>query len=115
MGKRSRTAAVKRQGKRHVDVLNEMQSRRSTAYAEIRQQIIVDGACLAANEVFHMGPGRTPKFVEALINNVNAIAELFVEDDDPELVYAKTKLDERLKQIVGPENFCPYDIRYGTR
>ena len=46
---------------------------------------------------------------------VNEIAELIVEDskDDKELAYSKEVLDRRIREIVGEENFLPYDERYG--
>ena len=114
MSKKKHNKVKKAKGQNYADVLEEQQSRRSSIYADIRQQIIVDGATLACNEVFHMGPGRAARFMESLINHVNEIAALFVGDDDPEMVYAKTKLDERLLKIVGKENFCPHDMRYGV-
>ena len=45
------------------------------------------------------------------------IAELVVEDSkaDDEIVYAKSVLDRRIREIVGEDNFSPFDERYGRR
>lgn len=47
----------------------------------------------------------------------NEIADLVVEDSkaDDEIVYAKTVLDRRIREIVGEDNFSPFDERYGRR
>ena len=89
----------------------------STRYAEIRSQIDLDAACMAANDVFQMGPTRAKAFVEAMINYTNEIATMFVEDAmaDASLEYSKVTLDKRIREIVGDENFDPWDVRYGRR
>lgn len=78
-------------------------------------QIGQDAGCFAANDVFHMGASRAPDYCIAYREYVNEIVKMIFEDqnDDAEFVYAKAKIDERLKQIVGAENFVPYDERYG--
>ena len=40
-----------------------------------------------------------------------------VEDSkaDDEIVYAKSVLDRRIREIVGEDNFSPFDERYGRR
>ena len=40
-----------------------------------------------------------------------------VEDSkaDDEIVYAKAVLDRRIREIVGEDNFSPFDERYGRR
>lgn len=107
----------KRRGQNYADVLKEQQQNRSAMYAEIRSQIDFDAACIAANKVFHMGPGRAQAFAKAMMEAAHEISEMFVEDSqgDVTLEYSKTKLDERLLKIVGKENFEPYEIRYGRR
>lgn len=89
----------------------------SSDYAEIRGQIDCDAAMLAANEVFQMGPGRAKQFLEAMIKYVNEISELFLEDSkgDATLEYAKHTLDKRIVDVVGEENFSPWDARYGRK
>ena len=80
-------------------------------------QIGQDAACFSANEVFKMGEGRAPDFCVAYRESVNEIAKLIFEDqkDDITFVYAKTKIDDRLKRIVGEKNFVPYEERYGVK
>lgn len=89
----------------------------SSDYAEIRGQIDCDAAMLAANEVFQMGHGRAKQFLEAMIKYVNEISELFLEDSkgDATLEYAKHTLDKRIIDVVGEENFSPWDVRYGRK
>ena len=38
----------------------------------------------------------------------------FAKADD-EIVYAKSVLDRRIREIVGEDNFSPFDERYGRR
>lgn len=73
-----------------------------------------DALMIVCNEVFGMGAGRARKVHEAFTKTVNEIAELVCTDskDDKEFIYAKAKIDERLRQIVGDENFQPWEVRY---
>ena len=77
-------------------------------YGRNRMQLAEDAAFMAANEVLGLGSGRARAF---------EIADLVVEDSkaDDEIVYAKTVLDRRIREIVGEENFSPFDERYGRR
>ena len=86
-------------------------------YARTRMQMAEDAAFMAANEVLNLGAGRAKAFGEAFVKYVNELAELFVSDgaDDAELVYAKATLDKRIREIVGDDNFVPFDERYGHR
>ena len=70
---------------------------------------------IAAHNVLQMGPGRARDFCTAYIEAMNDMARLVVSDqkDDKEFVYAKAKIDEQIKAIVGPENFQPWETRYG--
>ena len=72
---------------------------------------------MAANEVLGLGSGRARAFGEALVKYANEIAELVVEDSkaDDEIIYAKAVLDRRIREIVGEDNFSPFDERYGRR
>lgn len=77
-------------------------------------QMGLDAGMIAANEVFEMGAGRAEKFRTAYINAVNAIANMTVNDgkDDPDIEWTKAKVDERIKKIVGEQNFKPWGERY---
>lgn len=74
-----------------------------------------DAAMIAAHDVLQLGPGRARDFCVAYIETMNDMARMIVNDqmDDKEFVYAKAKIDEQIKGIVGPENFQPWEMRYG--
>lgn len=80
-------------------------------------QMGLDAGMIAANSVFEMGAGRAKKFQTAYIETVNQISNMIVDDaaDDPECVWAKATLDKKLLQIVGEENFVPFDERYENK
>lgn len=77
----------------------------------IDMQMAKDAALIAAAEVFHMGPGRTPAYSAAFDQAIHDIAAMTVEDTK-DMEYTKTKLDQRLRQICG-EHFVPWGERYG--
>lgn len=101
----------------YAKVLRQAQHRWSSQQAEIRSQIDCDAACMAASDVLQMGPGRAKAFVEAMIKYENEIGKMFVEDSESDITleYSKTTLDRRIKEIVGEENFEPWEMRYGYR
>lgn len=77
-------------------------------------QMVVDAAFLAASDVFQMGPGSCEAFANAIKKYTNEMARMMVMDKqgDPEYIYTKEKVDERLKKICG-EKFQPWRERYG--
>lgn len=74
-----------------------------------------DAAMIAAHDVLQLGPGRAKEFCKAYIVAMNDMARMVVDDqkDDKEFVYSKAKIDEQIEAIVGPENFKPWEERYG--
>ena len=81
---------------------------------DITMQMCFDVACITANDVFHMGPGRAELFARTYSNNYANLCRLLMDDeDDPELTYSTSDIDRRLRSIVGEENFVPWDERYG--
>ena len=76
-----------------------------------------DAALMAIDDVFDVNEYSSKKFYLAHVQYVNDISTLFIEDSktDPELVYSKADIDRRLLQIVGAENFAPWDERYGGK
>lgn len=74
-----------------------------------------DAAMIAAHDVLQLGPGRAEAFCVAYREAINDMARRVVDDqmDDPEFVYAKAKIDEQIRTIVGPEKFVPWEERYG--
>lgn len=81
---------------------------------DIALQMGLDAAMMAANLVFQMGKGRAADFGAAYMQAIHEISKLTIEDskDDPELVYSREKLDQRIKSIVGEDNFEPWEERY---
>ena len=77
-------------------------------------QMAKDAADMAANDVFGMGEGRAEKWTQEFSKILTEMMQLVSQDgkDDPEFIYAKTKIDERLKQIHG-KHFQPWEERYG--
>lgn len=101
----------------YAKALRMARDRVSSDRAEIRAQIDMDAACMAANEVFQMGPSRSRAFCEAMMRYAMEIGEMFLEDakSDVTLEYSKVTLDRRIKEIVGEQNFQPWEVRYGSR
>ena len=90
---------------------------RYRAQLAMAMQTGLDAGMIAANEVLGMGAGRAEKFRSAYIETVNKIMNMIVVDDkdDPNFEWTKAKVDERIRKIVGEENFVPWDERYGVR
>lgn len=82
---------------------------------DMLMQMGQDAAMIAAHDAIQMGPGRARDFCLAYIAAMNQMAKMVVDDqkDDREFVYAKAKIDEQILLIVGPENFQPWEERYG--
>ena len=74
-----------------------------------------DAAMIAAHDVLRLGPGRAEDFCVAYREAINDMARRVVDDqmDDPEFVYAKAKIDEQIRAIVGEDKFQPWEVRYG--
>lgn len=86
-------------------------------HAKIRMllQMGQDAALLTAHDVLNLGPGRAVKFCEGYTRYVNEMARFILEAqrDDDDFVYAKQKIDDSVKAVVGVENFAPWEERYG--
>lgn len=82
---------------------------------DMLMQMGQDAAMIAAHDVLRLGPGRAKEFCAAYIEAMNGMARMIVEDqmDDKEFVYSKAKIDNAIKEIVGAEDFQPWEIRYG--
>lgn len=78
-------------------------------------QMATDAAVIAAAEVFGMGPVRCERFFKKIGECLNEISSVINADslDDPSFIYAKERIDRRLKEICGEDNFEPWDVRYG--
>ena len=77
-------------------------------------QTSADAALMAADDTFDVNAYSAEKFHLAHIDYVNRIAKLTLEDaeDDPDIVFTKEDIDRRLLQIVGKDNFVPWDERH---
>ena len=82
---------------------------------DMLMQMGQDAAMIAAHEVLQLGPGRSETFCTAYIEAMNGMARMVCEDqqDDGEFVYAKAKIDEQIRAIVGDDLFKPWEERYG--
>lgn len=76
-----------------------------------------DAAMIAANEVLQMGKGRAESFCVAYREAINEMARMVVDDakDDKDFVYAKAKIDDKIRSIVGDDKFSPWEERYGEK
>lgn len=94
----------------------EMCKRLVAEQTKTRLALGCDAAVIAANRVFHMGPGRAAAFAQAYSEAMNELAGLFLDDarenGDAGIDYAKGKRDEIIRRIVGEENFVPFDRFY---
>lgn len=81
---------------------------------QIALQQCSDAALMAIDDVFDVNAYSAEKFGKAHIGYMNEISHMVaVEDaDDPEFEWTKAKVDERLRKIVGEENFVPWEERY---
>lgn len=72
-----------------------------------------DAAIMAIDDVFDVNEYSAMKFHEQHIYYVNKMAHMaVVEDkDDPNMEWTKDTIDKRLLQIVGKDNFVPFDER----
>ena len=72
-----------------------------------------DAAIMAIDDVFDVNEYTAKKFHEQHIYYVNKISHMaVVEDkDDPNMEWTKDTIDRRLLQIVGADNFVPWDER----
>ena len=107
--------------------LKEMEAEFKRLLAEAHSNYIVqlkmgmqqdsDAALMAIDDVFDVNAYSAEKFYLAHVKYVNDMSSLFIEDSksDPECVFSKTDIDRRLLQIVGEENFAPWDERYGGK
>ena len=76
---------------------------------DMLMQMGQDAAMIAAHEVLQLGPGRSEAFCTAYIEAMNGMERMVCEDqqDDGEFVYAKAKIDEQIRAIVGDDLFKP--------
>ena len=73
-----------------------------------------DAALMAADDTFDVNAYSAEKFHVAHVQYMNKISHMaVVEDkDDDNMEWTIATVDKRLLQIVGKENFCPWDERH---
>ena len=73
-----------------------------------------DAALMAADDVWDVNEYSAAKFHERHVYYVNKMSHMaVVEDaDDPNMEWTKDTIDRRLRQIVGKDNFVPWNERY---
>lgn len=110
--------------RKYDEKLKQMQAEYEASLEEIKAsylrrldmalQMSADGAMMAIDDVFDVNEYSASKFHTAHEDYVNGIAKLCVEDSktDDDIVYTKTDVDRRLLQIVGKDNFVPWNGRY---
>ena len=72
-----------------------------------------DAAIMAIDDVFDVNEYSAKQFHDRHIYYVNKISHMVVveDKDDPNMEWSKDTVDRRLLQIVGPDNFVPWDER----
>lgn len=76
-------------------------------------QLADDASLMAADDTFDVNEYSAAKFHERYVYYVNKMSHMaVVEDkDDPDMEWTKATIDRRLLQIVGKDNFVPWDER----
>ena len=74
-----------------------------------------DAAIMAIDDVFDVNEYSAAKFHERHIFYVNKMSHMAVVEDreDPNMEWTKDTIDRRLLQVVGKDNFVPWDDRMG--
>lgn len=72
-----------------------------------------DAAIFAIDDVFDVNEYSAMKFHESHIYYTNKMAHMVVVEDrdDPDMEWTKDTIDRKLLQIVGKDNFEPWDKR----
>ena len=84
------------------------------ARTHVDVQLAKDAAVFAANRVFKRKGSIIVEFLSEFNKLYPELSMMIYKDahDDEEMWYAKEKIDTQLKDIVGEENFQPWDVRY---
>ena len=97
--------------------MSNRKTRRSQQYKHdqlnqaILNQIHFDAYLITINELFHVGKGRVVECAETYIKAVDEITSAMLDGMD----VAQARVDTRLKDIVPPEQFAPWPVRYNTK
>ena len=97
--------------------MSNRKTRRSQQYKHdqmnqaILNQIHFDAFLITINELFHVGKGRVVECAETYIKAVDEITSAMLDGMD----VAQARVDARLMDIVPPEQFTPWPVRYNTK
>lgn len=80
----------------------------------ISQTFLEDCMIIAINRVFHRKGGIIMELLREFHEIYAEMAVILIDDGehDEEMWYTKEKMDRELRDIMGEENFVPWDVRY---
>lgn len=117
-------------GKKMNPALQVIEMKKRIAFLEsaivVRENAAVnmakDASLIAAKEIFQLGPGRSKAYCDAfdqamleMLHMCNDEATSTTDSKgniDISIDYTKAKIDEKIRSIVGDENFVPFEERY---
>lgn len=110
-------AKIEAKYKADYEIKLAMAQARYLKQLDIALQQSADAAMMAIDDVFDVNEYSAEKFHVAHVQYVNQMASLMLEDyqDDKTMTFTKTDIDRRLMQIVGEDNFVPFEERYGGK
>lgn len=100
-----------KQSYNYAQYLIQQQRERTRGELYTTLQMCEDAAVIALNNVLGIGHDRALIFIQAFREELNDIAKKALEDDDKDIIYIRTKIDQRLQSIL-KEDFRPWDERY---
>lgn len=108
-------AQIEERYRRAYEIRLEEERKNFLIKLQIGLQQCADAAIMAADDVFDVNAYSAEKFHVSHIEFMNKIAHMaVVEDaDDPDMWWTKDTVDQKLLQIVGKDNFLPWEERYG--
>jgi hypothetical protein len=83
--------------------------------SKIGRQMSEDAAIFAIDDVFDVNEYSANKFRDQHRYYLGEIARMAIDEDkdDPDMEWTKDTVDRKLLQIVGKDNFVPWDDRMG--
>lgn len=85
--------------------------------SKIGRQMSEDAAIFAIDDVFDVNEYSANKFLGQHRYYLCEIARMAIDEDrdDPDMEWTKSAVDRKRLQIVGKDNFEPWDERYGAK
>lgn len=84
--------------------------------ARLRETLRIgeDALLIAADDVVGVTEEQAVEMLRVYKETVIEIAQMVADDstDDPEAVWSKTKVDDRIRGIVGDKDFEPWETRH---